>query len=384
VADLTRSDRPIAIIAPSYGVPGGGVERYVDRLAVGLAEKGIKVEVVTPDPSHTAPRLEVRDGVTIHRFATWGKAGSPIPSPTMIRWLLANANRFALLNAHNLHTWIPALTAVAARRTGTPFVLTGYWHGTGHTQIRRLLHVIYRPIAVWTVRSAATVICNSFAERQLVTRDFGSRTRARVIPIGIDVPGSPAPPDQTRSPAPDGNSTGFTILSVGRLEHYKGTERAVRALRHLPPSYRLVVVGAGPAHDSIAAAAEEEGVADRVVMRGRCSDEELRAWYGHAAACISLSEQESFGLVVLEAASAGCPFVASDIDAHRELAAYVPSGRIHLIQREASPAQIASAVETAARAGRSTSSRDPADGWHLPSWETLVTEVLQVYAAVAK
>ena len=45
------------------------------------------------------------------------------------------------------------------------------------------------------------------------------------------------------------------------------------------------------------------------------SAEELHGWYAAADAYLALSEDESFGMTLLEAASAGAPVVASDIPA---------------------------------------------------------------------
>ena len=252
---------------------------------------------------------------------------------------------------------------------------------------RRLLHIPYRPVAMFTARTAAAIICNSKEEQRLVRTGLGVASRATVIPAGMDLPvpmvraGSP---DETGTET-DGSIGESIILSVGRLEHYKGIEKLVRALSHLPSSYRLVIVGSGPAQAAIEAAGEAVGVSDRITFRGRCSDDELGRWYARASVCVSLSSNESFGLVVLEAATAGCPVVASDIGAHRELAAFVPLDRISLVPNESPPALVATAIAAAVRSGRiqRPASFDE-DGWRLPTWETLVTEVLKVYVSVAR
>jgi glycosyltransferase involved in cell wall biosynthesis len=289
----------------------------------------------------------------------------------MARWLMAHAAEYSVINAHNLHTPSPALAALAARRARIPLVVTSYWHGTGHNLARRIMHVPYRPVATFVARTAALVICNSDAEQRLVTQDFGRGVRTRVIPIGIDMPAVVANPAVVAD-APDARS-GVAVLSVGRLERYKRTETLVRALRYLPADYRVVVIGSGPAQGTLVDIAATLGLEDRLLMRGRCSDDELRAWYGHASVCVSLSEHESFGLVVMEAAASGCPVIASDIDAHRELLAFVPPGAIELVPIDATPEQLAASVVARATRGRLSSDRSD---WRLPTWEGLVDQVL--------
>jgi glycosyltransferase involved in cell wall biosynthesis len=369
---------PVALVAPLYPPATGGVERYMERLASGLRARGIPVEIVTTDPAARAPSLDVRDGIPVRRFPTIRGDRLFYPSPQLARWLRRHADGYALLHAHSLHTLVPLASAWCAHSEHTPMVLTAHWHGTGHTPIRRILHVPYRPVAGWVVRSADAVIGNSVGEAALLRRDFGERLPITVIPEGIELPGT-APAD-TGEADPDGQVGRTTILSVGRLQSYKGVERVVAAMAFLPPTHRLVVVGQGPDREAIERAASAAGVADRVVFRGRVPDEELLAWYRGADLFISLSAHESFGLAVLEAAAAGVPVVASDIPAHREATSFVPPGRITLVPSASDASGIAAAV----RAGLGRGRADDRTEWALPSWDDLVDRTIAVYRDVLR
>jgi glycosyltransferase involved in cell wall biosynthesis len=239
---------------------------------------------------------------------------------------------------------------------------------------------------MFTARTAAAIICNSAAEQRLIASNLHVRRRTTVIPAGMDLPAAlvRSSRQDVTSLKDDRKNGGSIILSVGRLEHYKGVEKLVRALPHLPSNYRLVIVGSGPARAAIEAACDSEGVSDRVLFRGGCSDEELHQWYADAAVCVSLSSNESFGLVVLEAATAGCPVVASDIGAHRELTAFMPPDRLYLVPNGSPPAAVAAAIATAVESGRIDPPSSPENhGWRLPTWDSLVKEVLRVYVQVA-
>lgn len=364
-------DRPIGIVCPLYPPYMGGVERHVERLAAGLAARGVPVEIVTTDPTSHAPRQDEVAGVPVHRFPTLRGDRTFFASPSLARWLASNADRYALLHAHSLHTLLPIAAAVAARRAKLPLVVTAHYHGAGHTMLRDLLHLPYRPFARRVMRGAARVVCNSAAECDLLASHFGS-LRARVVPPGIDVPEMPA-----TGPLADSS---VTILSVGRLEGYKSVDRAVRSLAHLPANHRLVVVGDGPARADIESAAAGLERPERVEMRGRVSDEELRGWYATADVAISLSRHEAFGLTVLEAAAAGLPVVASDIPAVREVAGYAPPDRVELVPLDASDEAVAEAIQRAASRGRVAAVRHGgAAGWKLPTWDGLVEGVLATY-----
>ena len=369
---------PVCLVAPLYPPATGGVERYVERLASGLRDRGVPVEIVTTDPASSAPSHEVREGIPVHRFPTVRGDRLFYPSPQLARWLRHGVDGYALLHTHNLHTLLPLAGAWAARAIHTPVVLTAHWHGTGHTPVRRLLHVPYRPVAGRVVRSANAIIGNSAGEAALLRRDFGERLPITVIPEGIELPGTT--PVDAAAVDPDGQIGGTTILSVGRLEPYKGVERLVAGMPHLPSTYRLVIVGQGPAREAIEHAASVAGVADRVVMRGRVPDEELAAWYQRAGVFVSLSAHESFGLAVLEAAAAGVPVVASDIPAHREATSFVPAGRISLVAGSSDGPGIGAAIRSALAQGRAS---DRA-GWVLPTWDDLVDRTVAVYRDVLK
>ncbi|MCY7417775.1 MAG: glycosyltransferase family 4 protein [Chloroflexi bacterium] len=367
---------PVCLVAPLYAPATGGVERYVERLASGLHARGIPVEIVTTDPASRHPSAEIREGIPVRRFPTIRGDRLFYPSPALTRWLRHNAARYSLMHAHNLHTLVPMVAAWTTRSAGTPLVLTAHWHGTGHTPARRLLHVPYRPAAGWVARTASAIVGNSQNEAALLRRDFGPRLPITVIPEGIELPtrplGSPAHHD------PDGLAGGVTVLSVGRLEAYKGVARVVQAMASLPTGHRLVVVGQGTARDTISAAAAAAGLGDRIVLRGRVPDDELQAWYQRAAAFVSLSSHESFGLSVLEAAAAGVPVVASDIPAHQEARGFVPDGRITLVPETGDGPPIAGAITSAIAQGRA----DDRLGWHLPTWDMLVDRTLAIYRSV--
>ena len=107
------------------------------------------------------------------------------------------------------------------------------------------------------------VIGNSQGEAGLLQRDFGDGRHVVVIPEGIELPGATAG-DHPETLHPVDSPGWTTVLSVGRLEAYKGVQRIVAALAELPPKTRLVVVGSGPAHDAIDVAAVAGGLGDRV------------------------------------------------------------------------------------------------------------------------
>ena len=87
----------------------------------------------------------------------------------------------------------------------------------------------------------------------------------------------------------------------------------------------LVILGTGPEEPRLRQLVEDEGLSGSVRLLGGVSDEDLRRWQRTAAVVVSLSTRESFGLSLAEGITAGAAIVASDIPAHREMAAAMRS-----------------------------------------------------------
>ena len=108
------------------------------------------------------------------------------------------------------------------------------------------------------------------------------------------------------------------VLSVGRLQRRKGFDTLVRALPLLHAQgieAHFALIGVGDDRPYLEQLASGLGVADRTHLLGHVSYEELPRWY---AACDVFAmpnrdidgDTEGFGLVFLEAASAGRPALA--------------------------------------------------------------------------
>ena len=99
-----------------------------------------------------------------------------------------------------------------------------------------------------------------------------------------------------------GKTLGDYFLITSRIEPYKKVEMVVEAFNNL--GLKLKVVGSGTKKDEIMAMAKSN-----VEFTGRISDEELAAAYEGCLAYI-FPQEEDFGIVPVEAMSAGRPVIA--------------------------------------------------------------------------
>jgi glycosyltransferase involved in cell wall biosynthesis len=340
-------------------------------LARGLVRRGANVEVITTDPAGRLAPLEKREGVLVRRFPTLGRDDVYFVAPSLGRWLSGNAARFTLIHAHSYHTPLALQAALAGWWSGVPLVLTPHYHGTGHSPLRQALHLPYRLIGNWLVHRARRVICVSETERRLLHRHFGPNLASAVVPNGVEV-------EELRAARPRKKPSGrMLILAVGRLEPYKQIERLIAALPSLPAEYDVVLVGDGPARSRIERLAIRLRVDTRLRVLGQVPRPELLAWYRTADVFVSLSRQEAFGLTVLEAAVTGSAVVLSDIPAHREVAGYLPVGRVSFVSGDCSSAELARRLRAAAVCERATIVQN----WPLPTWAGTVGGTLACYRA---
>lgn len=117
---------------------------------------------------------------------------------------------------------------------------------------------------------------------------------------------------------------GFTIGFVGRLVPEKGLDALFRACVKLLGTWRMVVVGSGPAQESLEALAERLGIAARISWRGALPPERLKELWP-ALDCLVVPSRstphwvESWHPALVEAMGHGVPVVASDAGALSEL-----------------------------------------------------------------
>lgn len=114
------------------------------------------------------------------------------------------------------------------------------------------------------------------------------------------------------------------LAFVGSVEPRKNITGLLRAYLLLPKPVReeVSLVFCGPPgwkNQEVFQLVDRGGLRERIVWLPYLPEEEVCLLYQHALALVFPSFYEGFGLPPLEAMSAGCPVVVSDIPSHREL-----------------------------------------------------------------
>jgi rhamnosyl/mannosyltransferase len=170
----------------------------------------------------------------------------------------------------------------------------------------------YRPFLRRMLHRASRIIVTSPRMKDIAAELAPFREKVVPVPLAMDADQHAVTPEiasrmreiREESPAP-------LALFVGRLVPYKGVDVL---LRSLPDTCaRAVIVGDGPLRPMLEQQARDLGVAGRVRFAGNASSDELTALYNACDLFVlpSVTRQEAFGMVQLEAMSCRKPVIST-------------------------------------------------------------------------
>lgn len=189
--------------------------------------------------------------------------------------------------------------------------------------------------------------------RDLLSLKLADERKTETVLNGLNADFSPVPPAEAAALiARFGLAPGEKYLihvgwdmprknRLAVLQTFIALQQRAAAAGVPPPVERLVFVGP-ELSEPMAALAQEQGVADKVLAVQKVSHEELRALYASACALLFPSLQEGFGWPAIEAQACGCPVFTSDLSPMNEIGG---EGAVYIDPND--PVQIAQAIEQA-------------------------------------
>lgn len=308
----------------------GGGELSMLRLAAGLAQRGLAVDLlvhalhgaeVTPPPGLGVVTLDGADAAHArHAGAAAGRQGTLGSLRALAAWL--RREQPAWLASAFPHTNVAAVAAVRWAGTGTRCVVSE--HAPLTLQVQRQGTLRYRalpPLVRWAYPRAAAVVAVSEGVRRDLLGLVGPGLQGRLHTIANPVldaePGSAAPAAGPAAATPLHpwllDPTLRVVLSVSRLSAEKDIPTLLQAFAELhqaQPHTRLLLAGDGPERARLQALIEARGLQAVAALAGRVQGPQ--AWMQRAAVFALASQYEGFGNVLVEALASGCPVVATD------------------------------------------------------------------------
>jgi 1,2-diacylglycerol 3-alpha-glucosyltransferase len=217
-----------------------------------------------------------------------------------------------------------------------------------------------------------------------VLRSYGVRTRAEVIPTGIELMRFRNGSGQVfrqRYNIPEDRPT---LVHVGRIAHEKNIDFLLRALVHIArrmPDVLLIIAGEGPALKHLRRLAAELGMQNNVLFVGYLSrDKGLLDCYCAGDAFVFASRTETQGLVLLEAMALGVPVVSTAVMGTRDILAPGKGAMVaHEDEEDFAAKALAVLGDRGLRARLSTEAHEYARAW---SAEALASRMLDFYQEV--
>ncbi|MFD5553477.1 glycosyltransferase family 4 protein [Streptomyces sp. NPDC127068] len=360
----------IGIVCPySWDVPGG-VQFHIRDLAEHLIGLGHEVSVLAPADDETPlPPYVV-------------SAGRAVPVP--YNGSVARLN-FGFLSAARVRRWLhdgtfdvihihepasPSLGLLACWAAQGPIVATFH---TSNPRSRAMI-AAYSILQAALEKISARIAVSEYARRTLVEHLGGD---AVVIPNGVDV-------DFFARAEPRPEWQGETIGFIGRIdEPRKGLPVLMGALPRIfaeRPGARLLVAGRGDAEEAVATL--PAALRSRVEFLGMISDEDKARLLRSVDVYVAPNTGgESFGIILVEAMSAGAPVLAADLDAFAQVLDRGNAGE--LFANEDADALAEGAVRLLADPERRAELRR-LGSTHVRrfDWSTVGADILSVYETV--
>lgn len=177
------------------------------------------------------------------------------------------------------------------------------------------------------------------------------------------------------------NIRGPLVLFLGNRGEHKGHRLLLQAARRVPGRANVTVAFVGPGSPLDV---EDLSPGARIIDVGRVDDVERAAWLRAADLLCLPSDGETFGMVVLEAWSAGTPVLTSDIPPLRRLVGQSGGGRVvardpgvladALLALLSDPDQLAAMGAAGRRHWQANFTVEAVSGWHVALYEELRRE----------
>ncbi|TXS10385.1 glycosyltransferase family 4 protein [Streptomyces sp. wa22] len=374
----------IGIVCPySWDVPGG-VQFHIRDLAEHLIRLGHDVSVLAPADDETPlPPYVVSAGraVPVPYNGSVARLNFGFLSAARVRrWL--NDGTFDVIHIHE--PTAPSLGLLTCWAAQGPIVATFH---TSNPRSRAMI-AAYPILQPALEKISARIAVSEYARRTLVEHLGGD---AVVIPNGVDV-------DFFARAEPKAEWQGGTIGFIGRIdEPRKGLPvlmKALPAILAARPETRLLVAGRGDEEEAVASLPKEmrsrveflgmvpKEMRSRVEFLGMVSDEDKARLLRSVDVYVAPNTGgESFGIILVEALSAGAPVLASDLDAFAQVLDQGSAG--DLFANEDADALAAAAIRLLGDPERREGLRERGSA-HVRrfDWTTVGADILAVYETV--
>jgi glycosyltransferase involved in cell wall biosynthesis len=301
------------------GIPDvmGGIESHCQQLYPKMVGQGAEVTVLARSPYVSQKRYNY-EGVEV--VSVWALRHKLLETFLHTFIAILYARLFVRPDIVHLHAIGPALFTPFARLLGMKVMVTH--HGADYDRQK------WSPFAKKVLKfgekmgitygNRVLVVGRSLSE--LLKHSFPKHSdKISFVPNGMlpTLTGKITPDYLPKDLDIGANSY---ILTVGRLVPEKGFHDLLEAYKQSNISAKLVIVGDAD-HEDEYSKNLKQSAGSNIIFAGRRSGDELKALYQHASVFVLPSYHEGLPIVALEAISAGCKVLLSDISPNIDIEA---------------------------------------------------------------
>lgn len=304
----------IVQVVRQYPPAQGGLEDVVSNLSRALCARGFRVRVITLDRVFSAPArqlaaFEVMDGVEVVRIPYLGSSRYPVALSVFRH--LADAD---LVHVHGVDFFFDAL-ALGRFMHGAPMVATthgGFFHTRKYARIKKIW---FQTLTRLSASAYAAIACCSASDLALFRTI--QPEHSVLVENGVDT----AKFANLASPRPVKR-----MITIGRFSENKRLDRLLEMMAALvarDAEWRLDIAGSPSdlSATDVNALIDKNGLRQHVSLHVSADNDRLKQLISQSSLFVSASAYEGFGLVAVEAMSAGLLPVLHRNDAYAALAA---------------------------------------------------------------
>lgn len=307
----------ICIIINTFPPEVGGAERYAAGLAEHLAALGHSILVLTRG-SPSAPSKEIIGSVEIRRLSV-----PKVPGLRLFIFAIKVLKEFHLQRKsidiiHSFQVFSPGLIGIILSKIyGKPVVIR---EGQSLDSLFMYKKPIIQSLFIYTVNSANTIYADHDSISQFITEIGAAPGLVKVIQNPVDSERFSPQGHDTKKDL--GFEEKFVVLSLGRLEKFKGIENLIEAMSIVMDEILnaiLIIVGEGPEKQKLENLAKDLKIRDRIIFYRSVPFEEVHTFFRAADIFIQPSITPELPNTLLQAMASATATVATDLVGSKEL-----------------------------------------------------------------
>lgn len=304
------------VLVLNYEFPplGGGASPVSYEIAERLSETGdFDIDVVTMKYKDLPSYEEVNDHFRIHRVFClrskkeicypWEQLTYLVTGYLKVR-SLAKKNKYSTCHCHFI---IPTgvLALLLKKFFAIPYIITS--HGSDvpgfNTDRFTILHAFTGPLLRLVCRNARKVVTPSMYLKSLILRNISPDTESTIVTIPNGIDAQKFIPQEKKK----------YIFSSGRLLPRKGFQYLIQAVSVEDIGYEVHIAGDGPMKEELSRLASLSKT--KVVLHGWLDNrgDIYKNLLEQAAIYVLASEKENASIALLEAMSAGCGMITTNV-----------------------------------------------------------------------